>query len=92
MILGVGLLFVLPVILIMYTLFSLTKKGDEMAEFVKSKVNRFTLAIVIISLVTQVIGNFWQGPYEATNPFTFLVTITLFYCGSLMYYKKKIVG
>ncbi|QIL46854.1 hypothetical protein G7081_07105 [Vagococcus coleopterorum] len=83
-------LFVLPLIFLIYTLFSLSSLGDEMAEYIKNKAAKWTLLVAVIQLSMEVVRMFVKGENNA-NPFTMLVVIVIMYCGSLVYYKRKML-
>ncbi|MGX9930108.1 hypothetical protein ACW0KB_02540 [Virgibacillus salarius] len=81
-------------ILIISTLVSLPRLGDERKDLIKMKSQSYTFAIVIgyalIEMARKVYIVFWgNGSYEGINPFTFLVTTSIVYLISLLFFKKK---
>ncbi|MGE8205711.1 hypothetical protein ACQKP0_14235 [Heyndrickxia sp. NPDC080065] len=85
------------VLLIVITLASLPKLGDERRNFIKLKAQSYAFTIVIglvlIEFIKSVYLTFWSdGSYKGMNPFTFLVAISVVYLISLLYNKKKYSG
>jgi len=85
------------VLLIVTTLASLPKLGDERKNFIKMKAQSYTFTIAIGLLLIEIIQNvyltFWtDGSYEGMNPFTFLVVISVVYLITLLSSKKKYGG
>ena len=76
-------------ILIIVTLISLPQLGDERKNFIKMKAQSFTFAIVIGYVLIQLFKNIYNGSYEGINPFTFLITISIIYLISLLFFRKK---
>lgn len=84
-------------ILIIVTLISLPQLGDERKNFIKMKAQSFTFAIVIgyvlIQLFKKIYINIWKnGSYEGINPVIFLITTSIIYLSSLLFFKKKYGG
>ncbi|MEK5146739.1 DUF2178 domain-containing protein [Psychrobacillus sp. FSL K6-4615] len=84
-------------ILIISTLVSLPQLGDERKNLVKMKAQSFTFAIVIgyvlIELFQKIYINIWKnGSYEGINPVTFLITTSIIYLSSLLFFRKKYGG
>jgi len=85
------------VLLIVITLASLPKLGDERKNFIKMKAQSYAFTIVIglvlIEIIESVYVTFWtNGPYEGMNPYIFLVVISAIYLISLLFSKKKYGG
>ncbi|MFD1851930.1 hypothetical protein [Oceanobacillus bengalensis] len=85
------------VLLIVITLASLPKLGDERKNFIKMKAQSyaFTIAIglALIEIIESVYLTAWTNEsYEGMNPFTFLVAISIVYLISLLFSKKKYGG
>lgn len=91
-----GILVVCAILIIM-TLASLPQLGDERKNFIKMKAQSYTFAVVVgyalIELFRNMYVNIWKGgSFSGINPFTFLVTISLVYLVSLLFFKKKYGG
>ncbi|CDQ39966.1 MULTISPECIES: hypothetical protein [Virgibacillus] len=87
----------ISVILIIFTLVSLTPLGDERKNFIKMKTQSYTFAVVIGYVLIELFRKGYlnieiEGAYEGINPFTFLVTISIVYLISLLFFKKKYGG
>ncbi|KIL74802.1 hypothetical protein [Bacillus badius] len=85
------------VLLIVITLASLPKLGDERKNFIKMKAQSYAFTIVIGLLLIEIVKvaylTFWtDGSYEGMDPFTFLVAISVVYLISLLVSKKKYGG
>lgn len=81
-------------ILIIVTLVSLPQLGDERKDFIKMKAQSFTFAIIIgyalIELFKKIYINIWKnGSYEGINPIIFLITTSIIYLISLLFFRKK---
>lgn len=90
-------LLAISVILIIMTLVSLPKLGDERKNLIKMKAQSYTFTIVIgyalIEFGRNIYRTTWgNGSYEGMNPFTFLVAISVIYLISLLFTKKKYGG
>lgn len=84
-------------ILIIITLVSLPQLGDERKNHIKMKAQSYTFTIVIgytlIKIFEKIYITTWtNGSYEGINPFTFLITISIVYLISLLFFKKKYGG
>lgn len=96
----VGMFFSLlavSVVLIVITIVSLFKLGDERKTFIKLKAQSYTFMVVIgmvlVEFVESAYLNLWtDNSYEGINPFTFLVAISTIYLISLLISKKKYGG
>lgn len=85
------------VLLIVITLASLPKLGDERKNFIKMKAQSYAFTIVIglvlIEIIESVYVTFWtNGSYDGMNPYIFLVVISAIYLISLLFSKKKYGG
>jgi len=83
--------------LIVVTLVTLPKLGDERKDLVKMKAQSYTFTVVIGFLLIQIGENVYRvnwgnGSYEGVNPFIFLLVISVFYLISLLITKKKYGG
>lgn len=84
-------------ILVILAIASLPPVGDERKNFIKAKAQSYAFAIVIALLLWEMSKNiyiaFWgDGVYTGINPFTFLLTISITYLLSLLFFKKKYGG
>lgn len=85
------------VLLIVITLASLPKLGDERKKFIKMKAQSYAFTIVIglalIETIESIYIAIWtDSSYGGMNPFTFLVAISIIYLVSLLFSKKKYGG
>lgn len=81
-------------ILIILTLISLPKLGDERKNFIKMKAQSYTFTVVIGIILIQIIKNTYKiiwgnGVFEGINPLSQLTTISIIYLVSLLFFKKK---
>jgi hypothetical protein len=84
----------ISILLIIITLLSLPQLGDERRNLIKMKAQSFTFTAIIGYVFLEFGGNIYRtiwgsGSYEGINPFTFLVTFSLMYLTSLLFFKKK---
>ena len=84
-------------ILIVTTLVSLPKLGDERTNYIKMKAQSYVFTVVIGVLLLEIIESIYltawtDSSYEGMNPFSFLVTISVIYLISLLLSKKKYGG
>lgn len=85
------------VLLIVITLVSLPKLGDERKNFIKMKAQSYAFTIVIglalIEIIESIYLTVWtDSSYGGMDPFTFLVAISIVYLISLLFSKKKYGG
>ena len=92
-------LFILAIclILIVTTLVSLPKLGDERTKYIKMKAQSYTFTVVIGVVLLEIIESIYlttwtDSSYEGMNPFSFLVAISVIYLISLLLSKKKYGG
>lgn len=88
---------VISLVLIVMTLISLPKLGDERKRFIKMKAQSYTFTIVIGYVLIEIARNIYKttlgdGFYAGMNPFSFLVVISATYLISLRFSKKKYGG
>lgn len=81
-------------LLIIVTLLSLLQLGDERKDMIKMKAQSSTFTVIIAYALIEFGGNVYRtvwggGSYEGINPFIFLVTFSLMYLMSLLFFKKK---
>ena len=84
-------------ILIVTTLVSLPKLGDERTNYIKMKAQSYTFTVVIGIVLLEIIESIYlaawtDSSYEGMNPFSFLVAISVIYLISLLLSKKKYGG
>ena len=84
-------------ILIVTTLVSLPKLGDERTNYIKMKAQSYTFTVVIGVVLLEIIESIYlttwtDSSYEGMNPFSFLVAISVIYLISLLLSKKKYGG
>ena len=84
-------------ILIVTTLVSLPKLGDERTNYIKMKAQSYVFTVVIGVLLLEIIESIYltawtDSSYEGMNPFSFLVAISVIYVISLLLSKKKYGG
>ncbi len=87
----------ISLILIGITLVSLPKLGDERKNFIKTKAQSYAFAVMVGVILFEMIKKtylaFWgNDSYAGINPFTFLITTSLVYLLSLLFFKKKYGG
>ncbi len=84
-------------LLILMTLVSLPKLGDERKVFIKLKAQSYTFTVVIGIALLEIIEllyltTYKDSHYDGMNPFTFLVSISVIYLSALLFSKKKYGG
>ena len=87
----------ISLILIIITLVSLPKLGDERKKIIKMEAQSYAFTVVIgytlIEIGRNIYRTFWgDGSYVGINPFVFLVVISVVYLVSLLFSKKKYGG
>lgn len=96
----VGLFLIILAIcllLIVTTIVSLPKLGDERANHIKMRAQSYTFVVVICVLLFEIINSIYittwtDNSYDGIKPFSFLVTISVIYLISLLLSKKKYGG
>ena len=76
-------------ILIFGTLVSLPQVGDERKNLIKMKAQSYTFAVAMGYVLIQLFKNIYNGSNVGINPFTFLITISIIYLISLLFFRKK---
>lgn len=84
-------------VLIIITLVSLLQLGDERKNHIKMKAQSYAFTLVIGFLIFEigekVYLSFQEGEtYTGINPFTLLLTVSITYLLSLLFFKKKFGG
>lgn len=85
------------ILLIVMTLASLPKLGDERTNYIKMKAQSYTFTVVIGVVLLEIIESIYltswtDSSYEGINPVSFLVAISVIYLISLLLSKKKYGG
>lgn len=85
------------VALVVVTLVTLPKLGDERKNLVKMKAQAYTFTVVIVFVLIQIGENIYRitwgnGSYEGMNPLIFLLTISVVYLIALLFTKRKYGG
>lgn len=85
---------IINAILIILTLISLPKLGDERKNFIKMKAQSYTFTVVIGITLLKIIENTYRtiwgnGVFEGINPLSHLTAISIIYLISLLFFKKK---
>ena len=96
----VGLFFIvlaISIFLIIITLGSLPKLGDERTIYIKMKAQSYTFTVVIGVLLLEIVESIYltiwtDRSYEGINPFIFLPVISIVYLISLQLSKRKYGG
>lgn len=88
---------VISVLLIGTTLASLPPLGDERKNLIKMKAQSYTFAVVIGYMLVELFRKAYinlrtDGTYAGVNPFVFLVTVSIVYLVTLLFFKKKYGG
>lgn len=87
----------ISLLLIVLTLATLPKLGDERKSFIRMKAQSYTftivIGVVILRIMESVYVSFWTNrSYEGMNPFAFLASISVVYLLALLFSKKKYGG
>ncbi|HLQ87469.1 MAG TPA: hypothetical protein VK109_03035 [Enterococcus sp.] len=87
----------LCLVLIIITLSSLLKFGDERKNFIKMKAQSYTFGAVILFLLIKVAQSiyvtYWtDDTFEGIDPLTFLLVISIIYLITLLFTKKRYGG
>ncbi|MEG0385742.1 MAG: hypothetical protein RR642_13405 [Solibacillus sp.] len=82
------------VLLIIITLGSLPKLGDERKNFIRMKAQSYAFTVVIgvllLEIIKSIYATFWtEASYDGISPFPFLVAISIIYLLALLFLKKK---
>ena len=96
----VGLFFIvlaISIFLIIITLGSLPKLGDERTIYIKMKAQSYTFTVVIGVLLLEIVESIYlttwtDSSYKGINPFIFLPVISVIYLISLLLSKRKYGG
>ena len=96
----IGLFFIIlavSILLIVITLVSLPKLGDERTNYIKMKAQSYTFTVVIGVLLLEIVESIYlttwtDRSYEGINPFIFLPVISIVYLISLQLSKRKYGG
>ncbi len=85
------------VLLIIITLASLPKLGDERKNFIRMKAQSYAFTVVIGVLLLEIVKliyvTFWtEASYDGISPFPFLLVISIIYLIALLFLKRKYGG
>lgn len=71
---------------------SLLKTGDERRQIIVWKASTFTLLIVVLTLIVDVVESIIRGEAMLINPFIKLTVTAMLYFIEILYYKKRYGG
>ena len=84
------LLFLIILILLDFSmLLSLLKRGDERRQLMVWKANTFTLLVLTLTFIYDVVSSILHAEPMTINPFVKLSTTAIMYTISLLYFKKQ---
>lgn len=93
MILIVFGIFLLALIILDFSMvISLLKTGDERRQIIVWKASTFTLLIVVLTLIVDVVESIIRGEAMLINPFIKLTVTAMLYFIEILYYKKRYGG
>ena len=68
------------------------KTGDERRQIIVWKASTFTLLIVVLTLIVDVVESIIRGEAMLINPFIKLTVTAMLYFIEILYYKKRYGG
>lgn len=84
------LLFLIILILLDFSmLLSLLKRGDERRQLMVWKASTFTLLVLTLTFIYDVVSSILHTEPMTINPFIRLSTTAIMYTVSLLYFKKQ---
>lgn len=84
------LLFLIILILLDFSmLLSLLKRGDERRQLIVWKASTFTLLVLTLTFIYDVVSSILHTEPMTINPFIRLSTTAIMYTVSLLYFKKQ---
>ncbi len=84
------LLFLIILILLDFSmLLSLLKRGDERRQLMVWKASTFTLLVLTLTFIYDVVSSILHAEPMTINPFVKLSTTAIMYTISLLYFKKQ---
>lgn len=84
-----GIFLLILIILDIAMIVSLLRTGDERRQLIVWKASAFTLLIVVLTLVIDVIESIVRVEAMLINPFIKLSVTAMVYLLTLLYYKKR---
>ena len=84
-----GIFLLILIILDIGMIVSLLRTGDERRQLIVWKASAFTLLIVVLTLVIDVIESIVRVEAILINPFIKLSVTAMVYLLTLLYYKKR---
>ncbi len=86
-------IFLLALIILDFSMvISLLKTGDERRQIIVWKASTFTLLIVVLTLIVDVVESIIRGEAMQINPFIKLTVTAMLYFIEILYYKKRYGG
>ncbi len=86
-------IFLLALIILDFSMvISLLKTGDERRQIIVWKASTFTLLIVVLTLIVDVVESIIRGEAMLINPFIKLTVTAMLYFIEILYYKKRYGG
>ncbi len=86
-------IFLLALIILDFSMVvSLLKSGDERRQIIVWKASTFTLLIVVLTLIADVVESIIRGEAMQINPFIKLTVTAMLYFIEILYYKKRYGG
>ena len=86
---GFGVFLLALILLDVVMIVSLLKPGDERKQLIVWKASTFAFFIAVSTLVMDIVEPLLNPEATAVSPFIKLSVIAMFYCASLLYFKKK---
>ena len=84
-----GIFLLVLIILDISMIVSLLKTGDERRQLIVWKASTFTLLVVVLGLVIDIVESIIKVEAMLINPFIKLSVIAMIYLLTLLYYKKR---
>lgn len=84
-----GIFLIALIVIDIMMIASLLKTGDERRQLMVWKVSTFTLIVVVLSLMWDIITSIIKTEAMLINPFVKLSVIAMTYFLTLLYYKKR---
>ena len=84
-----GIFLLVLIVLDVLMIYSLFRTGDERRQLIVWKASAFTLLVVSLTLVFDVIQSLVESEAMLVSPFTKLSVTAMVYFLSLLYYRKR---
>ena len=84
-----GIFLLVLIVLDVLMIYSLFRTGDERRQLIVWKASAFTLLVVSLTLVFDVIQSLVESGAMLVSPFTKLSVTAMVYFLSLLYYRKR---